>query len=94
MSPVIDVVAPRLLAPALMVAAALIVKGYTDVGEGFSAEDADGDRCLGARERLLRPLDVTRDLIEESRLDAILQRHVALGGMPVRSRGQRSRRQR
>jgi multisubunit Na+/H+ antiporter MnhB subunit len=37
MSPVIDVVAPRLLAPAVMVAMALIVKGYTDVGEGFSA---------------------------------------------------------
>jgi multisubunit Na+/H+ antiporter MnhB subunit len=37
MSPVIDVVAPRLLAPAVMLAVALIVKGYTDVGEGFSA---------------------------------------------------------
>lgn len=37
MSPIIDVVAPRLLAPAIMLAAALIVKGYTDVGEGFSA---------------------------------------------------------
>jgi multicomponent Na+:H+ antiporter subunit B len=37
MSPVIDVVAPRLLGPAVMVAAAIIVKGYTDVGDGFSA---------------------------------------------------------
>jgi multicomponent Na+:H+ antiporter subunit B len=37
MSPIIDVVAPRLLAPAFMLAFALIVKGYTDVGEGFSA---------------------------------------------------------
>ena len=37
MSPIIDIVAPRLLAPAVMLAAALIVKGYTDVGEGFSA---------------------------------------------------------
>jgi multisubunit Na+/H+ antiporter MnhB subunit len=37
MSPIIDVVAPRLLAPAVMLAAALIVKGYADVGEGFSA---------------------------------------------------------
>jgi multisubunit Na+/H+ antiporter MnhB subunit len=37
MSPVIDVVAPRLLAPAVMLAMALIVKGYSDVGEGFSA---------------------------------------------------------
>jgi multisubunit Na+/H+ antiporter MnhB subunit len=37
MSPVIAVVAPRLLAPAVMLAVALIVKGYGDVGEGFSA---------------------------------------------------------
>ena len=37
MSTVIDTVAPRLLGPALMVAAAIIVKGYTDVGDGFSA---------------------------------------------------------
>jgi multicomponent Na+:H+ antiporter subunit B len=36
-SDVIDVVAPRLLGPAVMVAAAIIVKGYTDVGDGFSA---------------------------------------------------------
>jgi multicomponent Na+:H+ antiporter subunit B len=36
-STVIDVVAPRLLAPAVMVAAAIIVKGYGDVGDGFSA---------------------------------------------------------
>ena len=37
MSPVIDVIAPRLLGPAVIVAAAVIVKGYTDVGDGFSA---------------------------------------------------------
>ena len=37
MSTVIDVVAPRLLGPAVMVAAAIIVKGYSDVGDGFSA---------------------------------------------------------
>jgi multicomponent Na+:H+ antiporter subunit B len=36
-STVIDVVAPRLLGPAVMVAAAIIVKGYGDVGDGFSA---------------------------------------------------------
>jgi multicomponent Na+:H+ antiporter subunit B len=36
-SPVLDVVAPRLLGPAVMLAAAIIVKGYTDVGDGFSA---------------------------------------------------------
>jgi multisubunit Na+/H+ antiporter MnhB subunit len=34
---VVTVLAPRLLGPALMVAFALIVKGYTDVGDGFSA---------------------------------------------------------
>lgn len=37
MSPIIDVVAPRLLGPAVVVAAAIIVKGYRDVGDGFSA---------------------------------------------------------
>ena len=37
MSPVLDIVVPRLLAPAVMLAIALIVKGYSDVGEGFSA---------------------------------------------------------
>ena len=37
MSPIIEVVAPRLLGPAVMFAAAIIVKGYTDVGDGFSA---------------------------------------------------------
>ena len=37
MSLVVYVVAPRLLGPAIMVAAAIIVKGYADVGDGFSA---------------------------------------------------------
>ena len=37
MSVVFEVVAPRLLGPSLMVVAALIVKGYSDVGDGFSA---------------------------------------------------------
>ena len=37
MSVVLEVVAPRLLGPAVMVAAAVIVKGYGDVGDGFSA---------------------------------------------------------
>ncbi len=37
MSIIIYVVAPRLLGPALMIAAAIIVKGYADVGDGFSA---------------------------------------------------------
>jgi multisubunit Na+/H+ antiporter MnhB subunit len=34
---VLEVVAPRLLGPALMFAVAIIVKGYGDVGDGFSA---------------------------------------------------------
>lgn len=37
MSPVLEVIAPRLLGPAVMVAAALVVKGYTGVGDGLSA---------------------------------------------------------
>ncbi len=37
MSTVFQIIAPRLLGPALVVAAALLVKGYTDVGDGFSA---------------------------------------------------------
>ena len=37
MSIVLEVIAPRLLGPAVMVAVAIIVKGYADVGDGFSA---------------------------------------------------------
>ncbi len=37
MTPIVELVAPRLVRPALMVGAAIIVKGYTDVGDGFSA---------------------------------------------------------
>lgn len=37
MTVILQVVAGRLLAPALMVAAAILVKGYQDVGDGFSA---------------------------------------------------------
>jgi len=36
-SVILEVVCPRLLGPAMMVAAAIIVKGYGDVGDGFSA---------------------------------------------------------
>jgi multisubunit Na+/H+ antiporter MnhB subunit len=36
-SVVLELIAPRLLGPALMVAIAIIVKGYGDVGDGFSA---------------------------------------------------------
>lgn len=34
---IVELTAPRLLGPALMFAFAIIVKGYTDVGDGFSA---------------------------------------------------------
>jgi multisubunit Na+/H+ antiporter MnhB subunit len=34
---VLQFVAPRLLGPAVMLALAIIVKGYSDVGDGFSA---------------------------------------------------------
>lgn len=37
MSVVFERVAPRLLGPAVVVALALIVKGYQDMGDGFSA---------------------------------------------------------
>lgn len=37
MNDVIETVGPKLLGPALMVAAAIIVRGYGDVGDGFSA---------------------------------------------------------
>jgi multicomponent Na+:H+ antiporter subunit B len=36
-SGIVELVPPRLLGPALMVAGAIIVRGYTDVGDGFSA---------------------------------------------------------
>jgi multicomponent Na+:H+ antiporter subunit B len=37
MTPIVEAIAPRLLPVALVVAAALMVKGYGDVGEGFGA---------------------------------------------------------
>jgi multisubunit Na+/H+ antiporter MnhB subunit len=36
-SAILEVVAPRITGPAVMFAVAIIVKGYTDVGDGFSA---------------------------------------------------------
>jgi len=36
-SVVVTVIAPRLFGPAVMVAAAIIVRGYANVGDGFSA---------------------------------------------------------
>lgn len=65
MSPIVVVVAPRLLGPAVMVAAAIMVKGYTDVGDGFSAGVivalAVGLRYVAmGRERAERTLGITR----------------------------------
>jgi multicomponent Na+:H+ antiporter subunit B len=37
MTPIVEVVAPRLLPIGIVVAIALIVKGYADVGDGFGA---------------------------------------------------------
>jgi multicomponent Na+:H+ antiporter subunit B len=37
MTPIVELVAPRLLPVAVVVAVALIVKGYADVGDGFGA---------------------------------------------------------
>jgi multisubunit Na+/H+ antiporter MnhB subunit len=37
MTPIVEIVAPRLLPVAVVVGVALIVKGYADVGEGFGA---------------------------------------------------------
>jgi multisubunit Na+/H+ antiporter MnhB subunit len=37
MTPIVEIVAPRLLPVALIVALALMVRGYGDVGEGFGA---------------------------------------------------------
>jgi len=37
MTPIVELVAPRLLPVALVVAVALIVKGYADEGDGFGA---------------------------------------------------------
>jgi multicomponent Na+:H+ antiporter subunit B len=77
MSPILDVVAPRLLAPAVMLAAALIVKGYTDVGEGFSAGVIVG-LAIGLRYVTLGPGRADRTLSLARRADVI-----AAGGLLV-----------
>ena len=54
MTPIVEVVAPRLVPVAFVVAIALMVKGYTDVGEGFGAGVIVG-LAIGLRYVVLGP---------------------------------------
>lgn len=58
---ILALAAPRLLGPALMVAAAIIVKGYTDVGDGFSA-GAIVALAIGLRYVTIGPEETERGL--------------------------------
>jgi multisubunit Na+/H+ antiporter MnhB subunit len=60
-TPIVELVAPRLLPLALMVAAALITKGYGDVGEGFGAGVIVG-LAIGLRYVALGPERADRSL--------------------------------
>ncbi len=86
MSVIIEVIAPRLLGPALMVALALIVKGYTDVGDGFSAGVivalAIALRYIAlGRERAERSLPVLRRAPELATIGLLVA--LAVGFFPV-----------
>lgn len=61
MTPIVELVAPRLLSPAIVVAVALIVKGYTDVGEGFGAGVIVG-LAIGLRYVVLGPERADRSM--------------------------------
>ena len=61
MTPIVELVAPRLLPLALVVAAALITKGYADVGEGFGAGVIVG-LAIGLRYVTLGPTRADRTL--------------------------------
>jgi len=61
MTPIVELVAPRLLPVALMVSAALMTKGYTDVGEGFGAGVIVG-LAIGLRYVALGPERADRSL--------------------------------
>jgi multicomponent Na+:H+ antiporter subunit B len=60
-SAVFEIIAPRLLGPAFVVAAALLVKGYSDVGDGFSAGVIVG-LAIGLRYVVLGPDRTERGL--------------------------------
>jgi multisubunit Na+/H+ antiporter MnhB subunit len=77
MSAVLDVVVPRLLGPAVMLAIALIVKGYTDVGEGFSAG------VIVALAIALRYVALGRRRADLSLPIARRAAHVPTGGRPI-----------
>ena len=70
MTPIVRVVAPRLLPVALVVAFALIVKGYTDVGEGFGAGVIVG-LAVGLRYVVLGPEHADRTLPLVRRADVL-----------------------
>jgi multicomponent Na+:H+ antiporter subunit B len=70
MTPIVRVVAPRLLPVALIVGIALIVKGYTDVGEGFGAGVIVG-LAVGLRYVVLGPELADRSLPVVRRADAL-----------------------
>lgn len=71
MTPVVEVVTPRLLPVALVVAVALIVKGYTDVGEGFGAGVIVG-LAIGLRYVVFGPERAERSLRIVRRADALV----------------------
>lgn len=70
MTPIVKVVAPRLLPVAVIVAFALIVKGYTDVGEGFGAGVIVG-LAVGLRYVVLGPERADDSMPFVRRADAI-----------------------
>jgi multicomponent Na+:H+ antiporter subunit B len=71
MTPIVEVVTPRLLPVAVVVAGALIVKGYTDVGEGFGAGVIVG-LAIGLRYVVFGPDRAERSLPVVRRADALL----------------------
>jgi multicomponent Na+:H+ antiporter subunit B len=80
MTPIVEVVAPRLLPLALVVATALIVKGYTDVGEGFGAGVIVA-LAIGLRYVVLGPerTDRTMPIVRRAPALAALGLLIALG---------------
>jgi multicomponent Na+:H+ antiporter subunit B len=80
MTPIVEVVTVRLLPVAGVVASALIVKGYTDVGEGFGAGVIVG-LAIGLRYVVLGPerADRTMPLMRRADIIAVVGLVIALG---------------
>jgi multisubunit Na+/H+ antiporter MnhB subunit len=80
MTPIVEVVAPRLLPIALVVAVGLIVKGYADVGEGFGAGVIVA-LAIGLRHVVLGPVraDRTMPLVRNAHLLVATGLLIALG---------------